>query len=456
MYLTNLHIKNLKLLRDFELSFCNPDGTPRMWTVIIGDNGTGKTSILQAIAMAAAGGLNVNDLVRDNVASLLDKRHSDESMTVEARFLLNKEHASKREYPLLHPEHDEPNGGLRLPGDLQVWADVKLDPGSSNLVATSKYDSGIPTTGDPIAEARSRNLPHWFVAGYGISRSLPRDTEQRPTLARPSIDRLQSLFRPVELLATTWANVLPERQARAFSKTLKDALFGDHLLIPKFRDLELRGQGGAKSTRSLQESHRFEQELPSGLLKLPASWLSHGYQSTLAWIADLIGYILYEADCDLKPSEMEGLVLIDEIDLYLHPAWQRTLVASLKRTFPRLQFVATTHSPLALVGLRPDQDEIVRLTIDEQTGNIKQVDLKQGREHEPDARLMTGSEIYRTYFGIDKVYPGEAGELLREHRYLAADPDRTEGDETKLSEIEAKLRREGIEPDFPRVPRSRG
>ncbi len=147
MYLTNLHIKNLKLLRDFELSFCNPDGTPRMWTVIIGDNGTGKTSILQAIAMAAAGGLNVNDLVRDNVASLLDKRHSDESMTVEARFLLNKEHASKREYPLLHPEHDEPNGGLRLPGDLQVWADVKLDPGSSNLVATFQVRFGNPHHG---------------------------------------------------------------------------------------------------------------------------------------------------------------------------------------------------------------------------------------------------------------------------------------------------------------------
>lgn len=456
MYLTNLHIKNLKLLRDFELSFCNPDGTPRLWTVIIGENGTGKTSILQAIAMAAAGGLNVNSLV-DDVASLRDKRDPDESMTIAADFLLNRRYANWRKYPLFQPGPGQPPTASRPQGDLTIRADVKLAPKSNNLVATSCYESSAQATGDPIAEARSENLKHWFVAGYGISRFLPRDTKQLSLLARPSIDRLIPLFRSVDLIATTWANNLEEKGlSLVFARTLKKVLFGGDSLIPNFRDLELRGQGGVHGTHTLTEGHRFEQELPSGLLRLPASWLSHGYQSTLAWIADLIGYILYEAECELSPSEMEGLVLIDEIDLYLHPAWQRTLVASLKRTFPRLQFVATTHSPLALVGLRPDQDEIVRLTIDGETGNIKQVDLKQGREHEPDARLMTGSEIYRTYFGIDKVYPGEAGELLREHRYLAADPYRTEGDETKLTEIEAKLRQEGIEPDFPRVPRSRG
>ncbi len=58
------------------------------------------------------------------------------------------------------------------------------------------------------------------------------------------------------------------------------------------------------------------------------------------------------------------------------------------------------------------------------------------------------------YFGIDKVYPGEAGELLREHRYLAADPDRTEGDETKPREIDTKLRREGLFSSLPPLPRA--
>lgn len=51
---------------------------------------------------------------------------------------------------------------------------------------------------------------------------------------------------------------------------------------------------------------------------------------------------------------MEGLVLIDELDLHLHPVWQQGLIAGLKHTFPRLQFVATTHSPLLLSGLEDE------------------------------------------------------------------------------------------------------
>jgi hypothetical protein len=66
---------------------------------------------------------------------------------------------------------------------------------------------------------------------------------------------------------------------------------------------------------------------------------------------------------------------------------------------------------------------------------------------------MTGSEIYRTYFGIDRFFPDRLGELLREHRYLAADPTRSDADEAKLDAIEAELQREGVEPDFPREPR---
>lgn len=60
MYLRKLHIQNLRLIRDLELSFVDDSGEPRMWTVLIGRNATGKTSILQAIALAAVGHLRAN------------------------------------------------------------------------------------------------------------------------------------------------------------------------------------------------------------------------------------------------------------------------------------------------------------------------------------------------------------------------------------------------------------
>lgn len=442
MYLRRLHIQSLKLIKDLELSFVEGD-KPRMWTVIIGENGTGKTSILQAIAMAAAGKLNVNGLV-GNTESLRDRRDPRSRVSIEAEFELSLEKRSARTYP----------GDVRasLFAPVRVASGVEMRTGSKALEARSWYVS-VEADVDPIDEVRKNDAPLWFVAAYGIHRFLPANANWEPPLQRPSIDRLKSVFQPVDLIGTAFANILPGKKT-AYAQVLRDALFGVDGLLPSFEDIELRGRGGASSAVELQERHRFVQRLPTGPLKLAANWLSHGYQSTIAWIADLVGQIMWEAkQGKMHPSEMEGLVLIDELDLYLHPQWQRTFITSLKQTFPRLQFVVTTHSPLALVGLRPDTDEIVRLSFDDKTGDVCQVDMKRGRPHEPDPRLMTGNELYRSYFGVERLAPGNLGELLREHRFLATNPRRSEADEARIEVIEAELEAQGVSPDFPRVRR---
>jgi predicted ATP-binding protein involved in virulence len=61
-----------------------------------------------------------------------------------------------------------------------------------------------------------------------------------------------------------------------------------------------------------------------------------------------------------NPLEGEGVVLIDEIDLHLHPKWQRSVVASLERTFPNCQFIITTHSPQVVGELPPESVLLLR------------------------------------------------------------------------------------------------
>ncbi|MBK7761257.1 MAG: AAA family ATPase [Deltaproteobacteria bacterium] len=100
---------------------------------------------------------------------------------------------------------------------------------------------------------------------------------------------------------------------------------------------------------------------------LPTTWLSQGYQSLLSVIADLIGQAFWDQKKPLELDEIQGLALIDEIDLHIHPKWQVRIVPALKRLFPKMQFIVTTHSPLVLTGLEPD--EIVRLVMDE-NGNV--------------------------------------------------------------------------------------
>ncbi|OIN52488.1 hypothetical protein BLL37_05620 [Pseudomonas azotoformans] len=80
--------------------------------------------------------------------------------------------------------------------------------------------------------------------------------------------------------------------------------------------------------------------------EIPLSQLSDGYQNIAAWCGDLL-YRITEAFPDRKdPLSTRGVLLIDEIDLHLHPTWRRKLVEFLSLTLPNFQFVATTHSAL--------------------------------------------------------------------------------------------------------------
>ena len=82
----------------------------------------------------------------------------------------------------------------------------------------------------------------------------------------------------------------------------------------------------------------------------PWSELSDGYHVFIALVADIArrAVMLNEFDGADAPARVEGVVLIDELDLHLHPRWQREALSSLRNVFPRLQFVISTHSPQVL------------------------------------------------------------------------------------------------------------
>ncbi|MCK8496940.1 MULTISPECIES: AAA family ATPase [Myxococcus] len=455
MYIRHLKVEHLKRLAAFDLDFTHR-GAPRMWTVMIGENGTAKTTLLQAIALAAAGFKEVSGLAGPAVKHLRDRRGED-SMSIEATFTFGPQ--SRRGGKAVHPRLSA------KPPEWDLFSWVHLPPGVTSLDAGSNYGSTLRKGGpeDPLAEARSLNAPLWFVAGYGISRALP-DAAKVPTLARPSIERLEPLFRQQQLASTGFANHFLEKDrtenrrpgetSRRFSRMLNQAVkLGGEDLFPELARLELRGQGGARSSTALIESDRFYQVMAKGQdpVAIAGIALSHGYQSTFAWIADLIGHVLLEAQTEVTTDEMEGLVLIDEIDLYLHPTWQARFIPGLRRVFPRLQFIATTHSPIVLSSLAPH--EVVRLTVEEQTGNIVQGGWAHGGqfrpgiqdvEHQPDPRIMTGGELYRTWFGLEGTTPNPLGEKLRRFKVLCVHPAPTPAQRKERGELRKEIRKELI------------
>jgi len=159
---------------------------------------------------------------------------------------------------------------------------------------------------------------------------------------------------------------------------------------------------------------------------LPLEMLSDGFRTMLAMVAD----IAYRAAV-LNPhlgkeaaQKTPGIVLIDEIDLHLHPKWQRRVVNDLRRTFPEIQFVATTHSPFIIQSLR--EGELINLdkpeaseeysdrSIEDIAENVMDVELPQKSQRYLD--MMAAAEEY--YRDLDRAKDASVEEIKRLEKRL--------------------------------------
>jgi hypothetical protein len=438
MYVRNLRVRNVKLLRDVTIDFVDASGSPRMWTVFVGENRLCKTTLLQTIAAAACGADRGTQLVTDVVASWPDLRNPV-PLHVEAEFGFSQTRNAVRKYP-----------DKRVSADVapQLWSKLELEPEKRVFVGSSGYvgvhSPGQGSDADPLTDARVSALGDWFVAGYGPSRLLP-SVGKTARQTEPTLDRLRPLFGD-SLIGTGFIELLGEDLGRSFAKVLQ-SVFVTGGVLPHVTALELRGRGGVRTSRDLVEGQRFEMDVLDShkeRIRVPASWLSQGYRSLIAWLADVVGQILLEAGEPIEAADMEGTVLVDEIDLHLHPTWQVRLIPALKRVFPRLQFIATTHSPMILPALGADE---VYLLSQDHEGSVVATPSAQS------PALLTGTELFEAFFELRKLYPGALGDKLHRYSYLATDPTRSPEDDAAMWTLRRDLEAAGV--DFDRDPVAR-
>jgi predicted ATP-binding protein involved in virulence len=169
--------------------------------------------------------------------------------------------------------------------------------------------------------------------------------------------------------------------------------------------------------------------------KTPYGWvplrqLGYGYQTLIGWTVDLASRMVERYPDSPDPLAEPAVVLVDEIDLHLHPVWQRKLMSFLTERFPNTQFIVTAHSPLVaqaaadanLAVLRREGDHVV---IDNDVDNIRNWRIDQ---------ILT-SEL----FGLETARPPQIEGLLAERKQLLAKPDLTTADKKRIQEIEEKL-----------------
>jgi len=421
MYLRHLHVQNVKLLRDVKIDFVRADGRPRMWTVFVGENRSCKTTLLQTIAAAMSGRDQAIHLTTNVVSSWPDLRRPDALLSIDAEIELRDEGPPANYRTHLHLE---PNR--------------TVFEGSAQLINERDRDIDLDTW--PFGGEDE------LVAGYGIRRMLDDiGTAARRRTKNPSLDRLKPLFGE-GVIGTGFIELLGDPLGDSFARILRSVLV-DGGLLPHITSLELRGRGDIRSTKDLVNAQLFEMDIlddHGGRIRVPAAWLSQGYQSTIAWLADVVGQILLEAEEPVEAADMEGCVLVDEIDMYLHPTWQLRLIPALKQVFPKLQFVATTHSPMILPALAADE---VWLLSHDAAGSV----IAAPARHAP--ALLTGTELLETFFEIHKLYPSELGEKASQYGRLATDPTRTPEEDSRMRSLRQELASAGVEFDWEPVPR---
>lgn len=318
MFLKNIELTNLKCHDKLYLSFENPaSNSPiRKTTFLLGENGTGKSALLKAIALVTAGSSALGDLLGA----------SDE-------WIKNGKEFCEIAATLKTAEGDLREIKLRIERGFHLKDIIERNAESLELI-------------DRAISHADRN---YFVIGYGASRRLNRDSQffrQSSEFSSPRSQNIQSLFNPDAPLVslTNWAIDLDYTGAEDGLKTVKKAL--DAFLVDnvKFRTIDRKKKQLIFST-------------PDG--EIPLNQLSDGYQNVTAWVGDLM-YRINENFSNFKdPLKARGLLLIDEIDLHLHPRWQRQLHAFLQAKLPNFQVVATTHSPLT--AQQADENELYAL-----------------------------------------------------------------------------------------------
>lgn len=402
MYAKSLHAYEFRCFGKAKLALQYPGRTADPVSslsnvnLILGDNGGGKSSVLRAMAIAA---LAPALLYQGFVAHRLVRRSKGDDPGAERQALLKiKAVVDAR----------ESGGHETLSGEIELMARIAMSQRGD--VDRLHLDS---TPNSPIEMLLSDDYSEaFFMVGYGATRRIETGdfSESSHRKARGMrYQRVASLFedqvalRPLQ----SWAPRVSEQRWSEVVGLVNRTL-------P--RQVRLTAERSDEDGQYIFEFNG---------LATPFSSLSDGYKTYVGWVTDLIGHLCDVAEAGHALTSVKGIVLIDEIDLHLHPEWQRSVVPTLASAFPSLQFVMTTHSPIVASTV---QRQNVFLTETDEDGLATITQLEENVFGRTAEQLLLSS-----YFGLQTTRP-EAFEATAEDLFKRA----AEGDSSAaLTYLEA-------------------
>lgn len=361
MYVKTIDLVNVKGFEKLHFDFTRPDGTFHGWTVVVGGNASGKSTLLKAIALA---------LVGDPVGRLLSETKSgwikSGEQSAEAGIELAWDAAVDE---LVAGTHVDESAALKT---MVYWHTSTRQQG--NAEEDMGFSASAPAA--PRQQQRPKgsrgnqndfkgngpwnaDLSGWFSAGYGPMRRLSGSSADaaRDSALGGLRSRFITLFREDAALneSEAWLKLNHARHLESGDPQIQSLLEG----VRKLLNDGLLPHGMTISRITVDHVH-----VRNSLgIELPMRDISDGCRSVYAMVLDIVrgmaeAYGIPGLFIATEPSRVvvdrPGVVLIDEIEAHLHPRWQSEIPEWLKAHFPRLQFIVSTHSALVAQAADPN------------------------------------------------------------------------------------------------------
>lgn len=413
VYFRSLTIERFKCFAEpVKLDFTLPNGRPSRWTVILGENGVGKTTVLQALA---------------GLCGRVDKTEEKKGVAPE-KFMVGAAMSDPSWFPWhKNGEKDGSREGHAFSASIQIGALFEESRSVETLDWFVKFKESPPNiitmSGTALSPSKMGGL---LCYAYGASRLMAPSGRARTQ--RPDRDRIESLMSENVALpnAEEWlleidhaAKITGADRGSFYRRfeTIKGVLLK---VLPDIEDIRV---AVAESTTS-QSPVRVEFRTKHGWVTI--SNLSLGYKSMIAWIVDLTRRLFERYPTSQNPIQEPAIVLVDELDLHLHPQWQRTVIDFLTERFTNTQFIVTAHSPLVLHSASP-----AKVILMEHVNGVVRAN------HELDAiKTWRIDQILTSdLFKLNSAHPPEIANAISQRSKILQQPKLSVADELEVSRL---------------------
>jgi energy-coupling factor transporter ATP-binding protein EcfA2 len=398
MHFRSLRLENVRAFGSAQnLEFIDESGRISRWNLILGENGVGKTTLMQALAVMVP----VSDFPPTRSKAELSEHENDEIM-----------HFIRR--------------GARCKAAMTAVFEASGRPLKIKVEITGQIDK-LDSANFPSAKHELRSEGPLIIK-YGADRHIRRDISPPKETDAPKtpFSEVTVLCDAEEILQQLDYAVRSEPDQKNTReklrlealKTVVASLLPGHLTA---KDIDIRGP-----RRNGKDQSGVLVQTPSG--STPFADLSLGYQTMLAWAVDLASRLFDAFPKSRKPLSESAIVLIDEVELHLHPQWQREIRQRLLSNFPKLQFIATTHSPTAAQETLAEGGNV---TVLQWVGNEAHI---SNRPIPPDS-WRYDQLLVSDLFGLGSDRSMQAEAVLDERLKLLETPNRSPKQKARLHEL---------------------